>query len=148
MGKLGHDMTEKEKLRLWPAILIGAIVLLLVIGVLGIPSFRKYMAYKQATGVPRLRENIGKRVQIPQRSLIVLGETHTSGPDTGVLRYVGYRFNDKNGFFDCEVHLEAELPGDSSAHTGLSPDEVQQVKVIEVHQPPAATNAEDRAAQP
>ena len=141
-------MTEKEKRRIWPWIVVGAIVLLFVLGLLGIPSIRKYRAYERATGVPRLRENIGKRVQIPQRSLVVLGKTHTSGPNTGVLRYVGYRFNDKAGFFDCEIYLEGEREGDSSVHTGLSPEEVHQVKVIDEPQPRARPDAEDAAGQP
>ena len=61
---------------------------------------------------------------------MVLGKNHTSGPHTGILRYIGYRLNDKAGFFDCEIHLDAEREGGSSVITGLSPEEVQQVKVI------------------
>ena len=129
--EFGQEMTEKEKRRIWPPILVGAILLLLVVGLLGIPSIRKYIAYEEPNAVPRLRENIGNRVQIPQQSFVVLGKTHTSGPYTGVLRYVGYRFNDKVGVFDCEIHLETEREGDSSVHTRLSPKEVQQVKVID-----------------
>ncbi len=124
-------MTEERRQKKWSAIAAGFIVLVLVVTLLALPSIQKYGAYEAPNGVPRLRNNIGRRVRIPEQSFVVLDKTHASGPHTGVLRYVGYRINDKSGFFDCELRLEAERAGDSTVHTGLSPEDIQQVKVID-----------------
>ncbi|GAF69571.1 unnamed protein product [marine sediment metagenome] len=124
-------MSEKAKRKIWPPIVVGLIVLALVLCLVAIPSVQKYRAYETPNGVPRLRKNIGKRVQIPKRSYVVLGKKQTRGPDTGVLTHVGYRFNNESGFFDCEVHIEEEREEDRSVCTGLSPEQVQQVIVID-----------------
>jgi hypothetical protein len=123
-------MTEEEKRKMWPSIVGGVILLLLFVSPFAILTLRKYRAYEKPAAVPRLRENIGNIVVIPRQSFTVLGKTHTSGPNTGVLQYVGYRFNDRQGFFDCEIRLGAAEGGGTSVHTGLSPEEVLQVEVI------------------
>ena len=97
--------------------------------VLLIPSFRKYAEYERSACVPRLRANIGERVQLPEQTLHVLGRDVTRGPHRGVLKTVRYRFNDKAGLFDVEVSLEAQREGDASVWTGLSPAEARKVIV-------------------
>lgn len=141
-------MKEREKKRMWPSGVVRVVCAALGLGLLGLPSLRKYADYERPTGVPRLRESIGKRVHVPQQALVAVGKVINCGPYTGVLRYVGYRFSDKLGFFDCEIGLEKEREGDTSVGTGLSPEEVRQVKVMDEPKPPDGADAEDRAAQP
>jgi len=139
-------MHERDKKRIWPSGVVGAVYVVLGLGLLGLPSLRKYSDYEGPTGVPRLRESIGKRVHIPQQALVAAGKVINCGPYTGVLRYVGYRFNDKLGFFDCEIGLEKEREEDTSVGTRLSPEEVRQVKVMDEPKPPDGADAADRAA--
>jgi hypothetical protein len=51
-----------------------------------------------------------------------MGADHTLPSEKGVLRYVGYRFNDKWGLFDLDIHMD-------HIWTGLTPSEAQAVIV-------------------
>lgn len=55
LGRLGHDRNENEKRRTWPSVVVGAVVVTLGLGLLGLPSLRKYADYERPTGLPRLR---------------------------------------------------------------------------------------------
>jgi hypothetical protein len=89
-------------------------------------SLVKFALYEQQDRAPRLRQAVGKTVEVPEQVWRVLGGEVRTGPDRGTLTYVGYRYNDKWGFFDLEVHLE----GESGVWTGLSPSEARRVEVV------------------
>ncbi len=70
---------------------------------------------------------IGTEVEVPQQTFHVMGKDVVSGPHSGTLTYVGYRWNDDWGWFDLEIHLEGES---SSVYTGLSPSETRRVNAV------------------
>ena len=80
-----------------------------------------------AKTAPRLRQAIGKQVEIPWTSVVLVDGREIKFGGRTTLTYVGYRRNDKWGFFDLVIRYQ----GDSSGMRGLSPSEAAAIMVLD-----------------
>lgn len=103
------------------------LICVLVVLILPVMSLGKYALYELSGAASTLRSSIGKTVVVPKQEFNVLGRTITSGPLTGTLEEVNYRWNDSSGFFDLKVVC-------SGGSTSLSPFEAMDVKVLDSKQ--------------